>query len=170
MKDNIYVTFRYNNTLGGLQDIVFDDITKRIAILENPSEYEVGLTNLFIKTPPAGSQSPSSGSFSSIAVMSNSIGVREQFTNNVENNLEPIIGLIQYGPSGSTFPSYTVGYIQFPGLFNTGEVKYRDIINSSPLYRLNLSIKAVLRNGSYQNFEGNGTSHASVTLHFRRKK
>jgi len=171
MKDNnIYVTFRYNNTSGAIEDIVFDDITKRIAILENPSEYEVGLTNLFMKTPAAGSQNPQSADFSSVVVMSNSIGVREQFTNNVENNLEPIIAVLQYGPSGGSYPSYTGGYIQYPDIFNTGEVKYRDIINSSPLYRLNISIKAVMRNGEYKYFEGFGASHASITLHFRRKK
>ena len=169
MKDNIYVTFRYNNTSGGTEDIVFDDITKRVPVLENPSEYEVGITNLFMKTPLAGSQVPTSGTFSSVVVMSNSIGVRQQFSNNIENNLEPIIAVLEYGPSGTTFPTYPVGYIQFPGLFN-GEVKYRDIQNSSPLYRLNLSIKAVLRDGTYENFAGDTTSHASVTLHFRRKK
>ena len=169
MKDNIYVTFRYNNTTGGIEDIVFDDITKRVPVLENPSEYEVGLTNLFMKTPSAGSQSPTSGLFSSVVVMSNSIGVREQFSNNIENDLEPIISVLQYGPSGTTFSTYPVGYIQYPDLFN-GEVKYRDIQNSSPLYRLNISIKAAMRDGSYENFAGTGVSHASVTLHFRRKK
>ena len=170
MKDNIYVTFRYNNTSGGIEDIVFDDITKRIAILDNPSEYEVGLTNLFMKTPSAGSQVPTSSTFSSVVVMSNSIGVRQQFTNNVENDLQPIIAVLQYGPAGTTLPTYPVGYIQYPDLFNTGESKYRDIQNSSPLYMLNLSIKAVMQDGTYVNFTGNGTSHASVTLHFRRKK
>ena len=169
MKDNIYVTFRYN-TSGGFQNMVFEDITKRIPILDNPSEYEVGVTNLFMKTPPAGSQVPASGDFSSVVVMSDSIGVREQFSNNVENNLEPIIAVLQYGPSGGSFPSYTVGYIQYPDIFNTGEVKYRDIENSSPLYRLNLSIKAAMKDGTFIYFEGNGTSHASVTLHFRKKK
>ena len=170
MKDNIYVTFRYNNTSGGTEDIVFDDITKRVPVLENPSEYEVGITNLFMKTPLAGSQVPTSGTFSSVVVMSNSIGVRQQFTNNVQNNLEPIIAVLQYGPSGSTYPSYTSGYIQYPDIFNSGEVRYRDIQNSSPLYRLNLSIKAAMRDGTFQNFAGDATSHASVTLHFRRKK
>ena len=170
MKDNVYVTFRYNNTSGGTQDIIFDDITKRVPILENPSEYEVGVTNLFIKTPSAGSQFPASGSFSSVVVMSNSIGIREQFTNSVENDLEPIIAVLQYGPSGGTFPSYTTGYIQFPDIFNTGEVHYRDIENSSPLYRLNISIKAKMRDGTYEYFEAFGQSHASITLHFRRKR
>lgn len=169
-EDNVYVTFTYNNTSGGFEDMIFDDVTKRIAILENPSEYEVGVTNLFMKTPTAGTQFPASGSFSSIMVMSNSIGVRQQFTNQVENDLEPVIAVLQYGPSGTTLPSYTVGYVQYPDIFNTGDVKYRDIQNSSPLYRLNISIKAKMRDGSYEFFSGNGSSHASVTLHFRKKR
>ncbi len=170
MKDNVYVTFRYNNTSGGIQNIVFDDITKRVPILENPSEYEVGVTNFFMKTPSSGSNFPISGTFSSVVVMSNSIGVRQQFTNSVENDLEPILSVMQYGPTGGSLPAYTSGYIQFPDIFNSGGVHYRDIENSSPLYRLNISIKAKMRDGTYEYFEGFGASHASITLHFRKKR
>lgn len=166
-QDNIYVTFTYNNTSGGTQDLVFDDVTKRVPILHNPSEYEVGVTNAFMRISGTGG-GPTSGQFSRIVVTSNSIGVAEEFTNAVQNNLEPIVASIQYGPTGSgaTYPN---GYVIFPGE-NNSQVNYRDVDNSNPLYRLNLSLKAAMRDGSYEYLEANTNSFASVTLHFRKKR
>jgi len=166
-EDNVYVTFTYNNTSGGTENLVFDDVTKRVAILENPSEYEVGVTNAFMRISGTGG-GPTSGQFSRIVVTSNSIGVAQEFSNNVENNLEPIVASIQYGPTGAG-PTYPNGYVIFPGE-NNSQTHYRDINNSNPLYRLNLSLKAALRDGSYEYLEANTNSFASVTLHFRRKR
>lgn len=163
--NNVYVNFRYENTSGAPEDIIFDDITKRVPILHDPSQYEVGVTNVYMKVSPA---TPISGDFTRVVVMSNSIGVSEEFSNNVQNDLQPIISDFQYNPSGSTFPSYTAGYIQFPGVANS-EVHYRDLNNSEPLYRLNLSVKASMKDGTYEYFRSITGGSASVTLHFRKK-
>ena len=164
--NNVYVNFRYENTTGGNEDVIFDDITKRVPILQDPSQYEVGVTNVYMKV--AGS-APISGQFLRVVVMSNSIGVSQEFSNNVENDLQPIISDFQYIPTGTGQATYPVGYIQFPGL-NNSTVHYRDINNSEPLYRLNLSIKAHMEDGTYENIEANPAGNASVTLHFRKKK
>lgn len=163
--NNVYVSFRYENTAGAPEDIIFDEITKRVPILQDPSQYEVGVTNFFAKVTGV----PASGQFLRVVVMSNSIGVSEEFSNNVQNDLQPIISDFQYIPSGSAYPSYPNGYLQFPGAANS-TVHYRDINNSEPLYRLNLSVKAQLKDGTYENIEAFSTGSASVTLHFRKKK
>ena len=164
--NNVYVSFRYENTSGVAEDIIFDEITKRVPILHDPSQYEVAVTNFFARV---NGTSPSSGQFLRVVVLSNSIGVSEEFSNNVENDLQPIVGDFQYIPSGTALPSYPAGYIQFPGNVNS-VVHYRDINHSEPLYRLNLSVKGQLKDGTYQNILAFSTGSASVTLHFRKKK
>lgn len=162
--NNVYVNFKYENTSGGAQDITFDDITKRVPILHDPSQYEVGVTNVYMKVTGAN---PTSGQFTRVVVMSNSIGVSEEFSNNVQNDLQPIISDFQYIPSGtgSTYPS---GYIQFPSPSNS-MVHYRDINNSEPLYRLNLRVRAHMKDGTYEPIEAISSGSASITLHFRKK-
>lgn len=162
--NNVYVSFRYENTSGINEDIIFDDITKRVPILHDPSQYEVGVTNFFARV----SGVPISGQFLRVVVMSNSIGVSEEFSNNIQNDLQPIVADFQYVPTGTALPSYPVGYIQFPGGINS-TVHYRDINSSEPLYRLNLSVKAQLKDGTYVNIEAFNSGSAYVTLHFRKK-
>lgn len=162
--NNVYVSFRYENTSGIAEDIIFNEITKRVPIIHDPSQYEVAVTNLFARV---SGTSPISGQFVRIVVMSNSIGVSEEFSNNVENDLQPILSEFQYVPTGTALPSYPSGYIQFPAINST--VHYRDINNSEPLYRLNLSVKAQLKDGTYVNIEAFSIGSASVTLHFRKK-
>jgi len=162
--NNVYVNFKYENTSGVAEDIIFNEITKRVPILHDPSQYEVGVTNFFARV----SGNPISGQFLRVVVMSNSIGVSEEFSNNIQNDLQPIVSDFQYIPSGTGLPSYPSGYLQFPGNVNS-TVHYRDINNSEPLYRLNLSVKAQLKNGTYENIEAFSSGSASVTLHFRKK-
>jgi len=163
--NNVYVNFTYENTSGTLQDVTFDDITKRVPILHDPSQYEVGVTNVYMKV--SGSD-PIPGDFTRVVVMSNSIGVSPEFSNQVENDLQFIISDFQYLVTGTAVPNYPTGYIQFPGVSNS-TVHYRDIENSQPLYRLNLSVKAHMKDGTYKNIVANPPGSASVTLHFRKK-
>ena len=171
MKDNVYITFTYNNTSGVLENMIFDNITKRVPILDNPSDYEVGVTRAYLRVPSVfdGTLFPPSGQFSRVVIMSDSIGIAQEFSNNIQNDLQPIISSFQYGQTGISQVTYLGGYILFPGLYNGTKVKYTDIESSSPLYRLNLSVKAQLKDGSFVYFRSNEESCASVTLHFRKK-
>jgi len=167
MKDNVYVTFTYENSEGGSRDIVFDDITKRVPILTNPSDYEVGVTRAYLRVSSSG---PATGEFTRVVIMSNSIGVREEFSNNIQNDLQPIISSFQYGTVGSSTSSYPAGFLQFPGEYNS-EVHYVDIENSNPLYRLDISMKAHMKDDTYRYFTAiSNINCGSITLHFRRKK
>ena len=165
--DNVYINFRYENTAVVAEPIKFEDITKRVPVLNNPSQYEVAVTNFFAKV--TGS-SPISAEFGRIVVMSNSIGVSQEFSNDVQNDLQPIISDFLYPPTSSAgIIAYPSGYLFYPNIYNS-EVHYRDVFNSEPLYRLNLSVKAHMKDGTYQDIAAHPDGSCFITLHFRKKR
>lgn len=165
--DNIYINFRYENTSGVLEPIKYEDVTKRVPIMQDPSQYEVSVTNFFAKVTGG---SPISGDFGRVVVMSNSIGVSQEFSNDVQNDLQPIISDFLYPPTAAAgIIAYPSGYLFFPNIYNS-EVHYRDVFNSEPLYRLNLSLKAHMKDGTYEDIITNPSGSCFITLHFRKKR
>jgi len=167
--DNVYINFRYENTSGVAEPIKFEDITKRVPVLNNPSQYEVAVTNFYGKV--TGS-SPTPDEFGRVVVMSNSIGVSQEFSNDVQNDLQPVISDFLYPPITATsgIIAYPSGYLFFPNIYNS-EVHYRDVFSSDPLYRLNLSVKAHMKDGTYEDIVADAADGSCfITLHFRKKR